>query len=61
MYLKELLKDHLKRAKRCLDVGSGSGYLTLAFAMMMHEPGAVSYGIEHIPNLVKTSIINIEK
>ena len=28
-YALELLKDKLQGAKRCLDVGSGSGYLTL--------------------------------
>lgn len=30
-YALELLKDNLIKAKRCLDVGSGTGYLTLAF------------------------------
>lgn len=66
----ETLKDKLKTAKRCLDVGSGTGYLTLAFAkMMLHhqkldvgEPGeVVSYGVEHIPELVKLSKENIKK
>jgi len=57
----ELLKDRLKDAKRCLDVGSGSGYLTLAFAKMMLNSGAVSYGVEHIPELVERSILNIKK
>lgn len=61
LYLKEFLKDRLKTAKSCLDVGSGSGYLTLAFAKLMEEPEAVSYGVEHIPQLVKESIANIEK
>ena len=60
-YVKEFLKDQLKTAKRCLDVGSGSGYLTLAFAKLMEQPDAVAYGIEHIPGLVKDSITNIEK
>lgn len=59
--MKELLKDHLKKGKRALDVGSGSGYLTLAFAKMMEQPDAVAYGIEHISNLVKESIVNLEK
>jgi protein-L-isoaspartate(D-aspartate) O-methyltransferase len=33
----EYFRDHLKVAKKVLDVGSGSGYLTLAFAKMI-EP-----------------------
>lgn len=49
IYAMELLKDHLSKAKKSLDVGSGSGYLTLAFAKMMNNPDSVSYGIEHIP------------
>jgi len=53
------LKDHLKNGKKALDVGSGSGYLTVCFAKMMQTPGAVAYGIEHIPELVTTSLENI--
>jgi len=34
----ELLKDHVVNAKRVLDVGSGSGYLTTCFALMMKKP-----------------------
>ena len=56
-----MLKDILKDAKRCLDVGSGTGYLTLAFAKLMKNKDAISYGIEHIPELVKSSIVNISK
>lgn len=33
-YALEYLSSHLSKAKKVLDVGSGSGYLTLAFAMM---------------------------
>jgi protein-L-isoaspartate(D-aspartate) O-methyltransferase len=58
----ELLSNHLIKGKRSLDVGSGSGYLTLCFAKMMaDQPDAVSYGVEHIPELVKSSIANIRK
>ena len=46
-YALQELKNHLVNARNVLDVGSGSGYLTLAFAMMMPETG-VSYGVEHI-------------
>ena len=55
------MKDRLKTAKKCLDVGSGTGYLTLAFCKLMKDPDAVSYGVEHIGELVEESIQNIEK
>jgi len=57
----EYLKDHLKYAKKSLDIGSGTGYLTLAFAKLMNEPGAISYGIDHIPELVQLAMKNISK
>ncbi len=34
-YALELLKDHLKEGMKALDVGSGSGYLTVCFAHMV--------------------------
>jgi protein-L-isoaspartate(D-aspartate) O-methyltransferase len=43
-----------------LDVGSGSGYLTLAFAYMTDGEGQV-VGIEHVPQLVEVSKRNITK
>ena len=43
-----------------LDVGSGTGILTLAMAMMTKNQSARIYGIEHIPELVGMSIKNIE-
>eukprot|EP01017_Pseudomicrothorax_dubius_P048695 TRINITY_DN8917_c0_g2_i1.p1 TRINITY_DN8917_c0_g2~~TRINITY_DN8917_c0_g2_i1.p1 ORF type:complete len:154 (-),score=36.91 TRINITY_DN8917_c0_g2_i1:26-487(-) len=45
--------DRLKTAKRALDVGSGSGYLTLCMAKLMSD--GVAYGVEHIPQLVASS------
>jgi len=55
-YALELLRDHLINGTRCLDVGSGSGYLTVCFAKMMDKKNGVCYSIEHIPELVKYSI-----
>lgn len=49
------------KGTKSLDIGSGSGYLTVCFAKMMNQPGAVAYGIEHIPELVEASKRNIEK
>eukprot|EP00330_Aristerostoma_sp_ATCC50986_P007355 CAMPEP_0114576632 /NCGR_PEP_ID=MMETSP0125-20121206/1366_1 /TAXON_ID=485358 ORGANISM="Aristerostoma sp., Strain ATCC 50986" /NCGR_SAMPLE_ID=MMETSP0125 /ASSEMBLY_ACC=CAM_ASM_000245 /LENGTH=196 /DNA_ID=CAMNT_0001765285 /DNA_START=39 /DNA_END=629 /DNA_ORIENTATION=+ len=59
-YALELLRDHLKFAKRSLDVGSGTGYLTVCFKKMMRTEGSISYGIEHIPQLAKSQSDNIK-
>jgi len=51
----------LQKGKSCLDIGSGSGYLVLAFAKLMDPTKGICYGIEHIPELVSDSIKNIGK
>ncbi|KAI5752870.1 hypothetical protein M8J77_021357 [Diaphorina citri] len=56
----ELLREHLENGKRALDVGSGSGYLTTCMALMMGEHGK-AVGIDHIPDLVNSSVKNVEK
>ena len=50
----ELLKDHLRPGTKSLDIGSGTGYLTLAMAYMQNFQGK-AVGIEHIPELVDES------
>ena len=59
-YAMEYLKDYLKPGKKSLDVGSGSGYLTVAFSRLMNDEG-ISVGIEHIPGLYEYGKKNIEK
>lgn len=56
----ELLKDNLQPGMHALDVGSGTGYLTACFAIMVGSQGR-AVGIEHIPELASKSITNIEK
>ncbi|KAK6795056.1 hypothetical protein RDI58_008509 [Solanum bulbocastanum] len=56
----ELLKDRLQPGMHALDVGSGTGYLTACFALMVGPQGRV-VGVEHIPELVAWSIKNVEK
>lgn len=58
-YALELLYNKLVTAKTALDVGSGTGYLTAAMALIMPPEGKV-YGVEHVPELVKKSIENIQ-
>lgn len=47
--MKEILKDACFKSRKCLDVGSGTGYLTLALAKMLEKNKGTCYGIEHIP------------
>ncbi|KAF2920907.1 hypothetical protein DAI22_08g247100 [Oryza sativa Japonica Group] len=56
----ELLEKHLQPGMRALDVGSGTGYLTACFAIMVGPEGR-AVGVEHIPELVTSSIENIKK
>ncbi|NP_001131659.1 Protein-L-isoaspartate O-methyltransferase [Zea mays] len=56
----ELLKDHLQPGMHALDVGSGSGYLTACFAMMVGPEGR-AVGIEHVPEIVASSVENVQR
>ncbi|KAG6587436.1 Protein-L-isoaspartate O-methyltransferase 1, partial [Cucurbita argyrosperma subsp. sororia] len=56
----QLLEKHLQPGMRALDVGSGTGYLTACFALMIGPEGR-AVGVEHIPELVASSIENINK
>ncbi|XP_020885311.1 protein-L-isoaspartate O-methyltransferase 2 isoform X2 [Arabidopsis lyrata subsp. lyrata] len=56
----QLLEDKLQPGMCALDVGSGTGYLTGCFALMVGAEGRV-VGVDHIPELVDMSIKNIEK
>ncbi|XAR50264.1 Protein-L-isoaspartate(D-aspartate) O-methyltransferase [Bertholletia excelsa] len=56
----QLLENNLKPGMRALDVGSGTGYLTACFALMVGPEGR-AVGVEHIPELVASSITNIQK
>ncbi|GKV41947.1 hypothetical protein SLEP1_g49414 [Rubroshorea leprosula] len=56
----QLLEENLQPGMRALDVGSGTGYLTACFALMVGPQGR-AIGVEHIPELVASSIKNIEK
>ncbi|EEB15115.1 protein-L-isoaspartate O-methyltransferase, putative [Pediculus humanus corporis] len=56
----ELLKDHLTEGEKALDVGSGSGYLTVCMALMVGQEGR-AVGIDHIAELIDTSTENVRK
>ena len=59
-YCLEALKDHLKEGSTALDVGFGSGYLTVAMSKMMNDKGCV-VGVEHMKELYKLGRDNINK
>ena len=59
-YCLELLKDYLKPGNKALDVGFGSGYLTVAMSKMMEDKGTV-VGVEHIKELCTFATENISK
>ncbi|XVE56682.1 hypothetical protein DITRI_Ditri04bG0030300 [Diplodiscus trichospermus] len=56
----QLLEENLQPGMHALDVGSGTGYLTACFAIMVGPQGR-AVGVEHIPELVASSVKNIEK
>ena len=57
-YCLEAMKDHLKEGSTVLDIGFGSGYLTVAMSKMMNDKGCV-VGIEHMPELYELGKNNI--
>ena len=59
-YCLEQLRDHLTEGCSVLDVGSGSGYLTVALSKMMDDKGLV-VGIEHMKELYEFGKKNIMK
>ena len=59
-YCLELLKDFLTEGSTVLDIGFGSGYLTVAMSKMMNDKGKV-IGIEHIKDLYNWGIGNMSK
>ena len=62
----EYLLPYLKPGSKVLDVGSGSGYLLAIFHHLVSPPGDTTpgskvVGIDHIPQLVDWSILNLRK
>ncbi|KAF9985086.1 hypothetical protein BGZ65_011758 [Modicella reniformis] len=56
----ESLSSFLYTGARALDVGSGSGYLTVCMAQMVGPEGNI-VGVEHIPELVEQAKQNTLK
>ncbi|KAF8021572.1 hypothetical protein BT93_G1887 [Corymbia citriodora subsp. variegata] len=56
----ELLEKNLQPGMHALDIGSGTGYLTACFAMMVGPQGR-AVAVEHIPELVANSVKNVQR
>ena len=56
----EHLSNFCTKDAHILDVGSGSGFLTVALSKMANDTGTV-VGIEHIPELYNFGITNVKK
>ena len=56
-YCLEALKDYLVEGSNALDIGFGSGYLTVSMSKMMNDNGYV-VGIEHIKYLYDFNLQN---
>jgi protein-L-isoaspartate(D-aspartate) O-methyltransferase len=56
----ECLSNYCVEGAKILDVGSGSGYLTVALSKMTNDTGTV-VGIEHIPELYLFGVSNVKK
>jgi protein-L-isoaspartate(D-aspartate) O-methyltransferase len=59
-YCLQALEDFLTEGSTVLDIGFGSGYLTVALSKMMNDKGNV-IGIEHIKDLYDFGLSNINK
>jgi protein-L-isoaspartate(D-aspartate) O-methyltransferase len=59
-YCLQALEDYLIEGSRVLDIGFGSGYLTVAMSKMMNDKGYV-IGVEHIKDLYDFGLFNINK
>ena len=59
-YCLQALEDFLTEGSTILDIGFGSGYLTVALSKMMNDKGTV-IGIEHIKQLYDFGLSNINK
>ena len=59
-YCLEALREYLQEGAKALDVGFGSGFLTVAMSKMMNDKGCV-VGIEHIKDLYDFGTNNISK
>jgi protein-L-isoaspartate(D-aspartate) O-methyltransferase len=43
----ELLKNYQKTAVKALDIGVGSGWITVALSELMENKDSICYGIDH--------------
>ena len=59
-YCLQALENYLTEGSTVLDVGFGSGYLTVAMSKMMNDKGTL-IGIEHVKDIYDFGLSNINK
>ena len=59
-YCLQALEGYLTEGSTVLDIGFGSGYLTVALSKMMNDKGTV-IGIEHVKDIYDFGLSNINK
>ncbi|EGR34210.1 protein-l-isoaspartate, D-aspartate o-methyltransferase, putative [Ichthyophthirius multifiliis] len=60
----ELIKGYTKTAVKALDIGVGSGWITVALSELMENKDSIVYGIDHLQgvlNIAKKNIIKSHK
>jgi protein-L-isoaspartate(D-aspartate) O-methyltransferase len=56
----EALKNHLKPGAKCIDIGTGSGYVAACFAEMVGKDGKV-FMVDHLQQVLDYALGNIKK
>jgi len=56
----EALHDSLQPGMKALDIGSGSGYLTVCMALLLGPQGK-AIGLDHSQDLIRQSEVNVSK
>ena len=60
MFLLNNMKHKLKNCSYCLDIGTGTGYLTACMGQLVKPDGKV-IGIEHVPELADFAMSKMKK
>lgn len=60
-YTLEVMYSYIKNGKKCLDIGTGSGFMTLAMAKILECPQGITFGLDHLKGVLKIARENISK
>ena len=57
----ELIKNYSKTAVKSLDIGIGSGWMSVALSELMENKQSICYGIDHLQGVLNIAKKNILK